>query len=136
MIGDRLLAAFHTICCFPAISELTPELAVIAVPRARRGANMQVMVIETTARPRIQELGPDDTEALLDVDRWAFPVPEFDDMKKETAEFLSVFEWDRTRGAYLPDLDGQEALVGIRACRVWSARWIIDPPSVRPVRSS
>jgi predicted acetyltransferase len=109
------LAAFRTICCFTAISELTPELAVIAVPTARRGANMQVMVIETTARPRIQELGPDDTEALLDVDRWAFPVPDFDDIKKETAEFLSVFEWDRTRGAYLPDLDGQEALVGINS---------------------
>jgi predicted acetyltransferase len=77
------------------------------------------MAIETAhpskTAPRIATLGPDDTEALIDIDRWAFPTPDFDDRKKDLDQILSGFEWDRTRGAYLPDPDGIEQLVGINS---------------------
>lgn len=76
---------------------------------------MRIMVITAVDLPRIIELGPDDSDALFDVDRWAFPNPDFDGQKDDIAEILSDFEWDRTRGAYLPDLDGKQQLVGINS---------------------
>lgn len=69
----------------------------------------------TTVAPRIAGLGPDDAGALLDVDRWAFPNPDFSDQPDIVEQTLSCFEWDRTRGAYLPDLDGVEQLAGINS---------------------
>jgi len=77
------------------------------------------MAIETGNRPRIApriaELGPDDATALLTVDRWAFPSPDTKIDPDHVNEILSVMEWDRTRGAYLPDLDGVEQLAGINS---------------------
>src|SRR4051812_48846070 len=68
---------------------------------------------QRSTAPRIATLGPDDAEAMVDVDRWAFPVPDFDSRAGDLPQLLSCFEWDRTRGAYLPDLDGEQQLVGI-----------------------
>jgi len=65
------------------------------------------------ATPRITGLGRDDAEAFLEVDRWGFPDPNASDEPDAVAEMLSGIEWDRTRGAYLPDLDGQDRLAGI-----------------------
>jgi predicted acetyltransferase len=59
----------------------------------------------TNRSPTLQVLGlgPEDADALLDIDRWAFPMSDFDDRKKDAEQLLSGFEWDRTRGAYLTE---------------------------------
>lgn len=80
---------------------------------------MPIMAIETGNRPgiapRIAGLDRDDADALLEVDDWAFPDQEFGDDPGVIAQTLSRFEWDRTRGAYLPDLDGVEQLAGVNS---------------------
>jgi predicted acetyltransferase len=65
--------------------------------------------------PRIAGLGPEATNMVLDLDRWAFPNPDFSTEPDAVRQALACFEWDRTRGAYLPDLDGVEQLAGINS---------------------
>jgi predicted acetyltransferase len=60
-------------------------------------------------KPRIVALGEDDVDAILELDGWAFGV----DDEVDPGPTVACFEWDRTRGAYLPDLDGIEQLAGI-----------------------
>ncbi|HST82129.1 MAG TPA: GNAT family N-acetyltransferase [Kineosporiaceae bacterium] len=74
------------------------------------------LATERTARvsPRIAELGPDDAEAILELDRWAFASPDVADSDSD-APTIACFEWDRTRGAYLPDIDGVAQLAGINS---------------------
>jgi predicted acetyltransferase len=59
---------------------------------------------------RIVALGEDDVEAILELDHWAFSA---EDEEIDPAPTVACFEWDRTRGAYLPGPDGVEQLAGI-----------------------
>jgi predicted acetyltransferase len=61
--------------------------------------------------PRIEPLGRDSGEAVLDIDQWAFA---FED-HPEPDPVLDELEWDRTFGAYLTDGDQAEALAGVYA---------------------
>jgi predicted acetyltransferase len=74
------------------------------------------LATERTAQvsPQLVDLGPDDAEAILELDRWAFASPEVADSELD-APTIARFEWDRTRGAYLPDLDGVAQLAGINS---------------------
>jgi predicted acetyltransferase len=72
-------------------------------------------VQDTRSTARIAELGEDAAHAVLDIDRWAFPNPDFSTDPEAVEQALGCFEWDRTRGAYLPDRDGVEQLAGIHS---------------------
>jgi predicted acetyltransferase len=62
-------------------------------------------------RPRIAPLTRADSDALLDIDQWAFAFPT-DDL--DVAPILDEVEWSRTYGAYVTDRGG-EALAGINS---------------------
>jgi len=61
--------------------------------------------------PRIARLTREDSEALLDIDQWAFAVPT-DDL--DLGPIIDEVEWSRTYGAYVTDR-GADVLAGINS---------------------
>jgi predicted acetyltransferase len=70
---------------------------------------------ERRAEPRIAGFAPEAAHTVLDLDRWAFPNPDFSLEPDAVRHALGCFEWDRTRGAYLTGADGIEQLAGINS---------------------
>jgi predicted acetyltransferase len=70
------------------------------------------MLTSTRPEPRIARFDPADVQAFVDIDNWAF-AQDLDGV--DQGALLARFEWDRSRGAYLPDLDGVEQLAGINS---------------------